>query len=72
MTEKTQKLLNCPFCGLEDKLLDERTVKPSFVFIRCPRCGMSGPRGLSLDQAVSWWNMISRECRHGSGAECDA
>lgn len=75
--EKTNRLLNCPFCGGEALLR-------GFFFVQCIKCGVSTLTYLTEIDAIKAWNTrkpmqniveqleeAMRECRNGLDEDYD-
>lgn len=64
----SHELKPCPFCG-NDILLKKKSAAANHFwhFIECPKCGCSGPKGLSDEHSVRWWDQD--RVNHGEQAE---
>lgn len=49
MTEKTQELLSCPFCGGEAKITGH-----IFFEVKCRRCRVTQPPRYESDAIAAW------------------
>ena len=58
MTDHTEELLPCPFCGTSDLLGFEPSHEGGWTVVKCRKCGCSGSTGLSTSEAeaVAYWN----------------
>lgn len=62
------KIENCPFCN--NSILDLKTEKLSgrlFCHVKCPKCGATGPKGLSPESSILWWNNRSITLQKSQG-----
>ncbi len=48
---------NCPFCD-NDIIESGKSGNGDITFyhLKCPKCGATGPKGLSEEQSIKWWN----------------
>ncbi|MEG0280609.1 MAG: Lar family restriction alleviation protein [Morganella sp. (in: enterobacteria)] len=62
MTEKTQKLKPCPFCGSDDvEILIPYQKKDDSVLIYCFGCDLRIKKS-STPEAITAWNRRSPQC----------
>lgn len=60
MTEKTQKLKPCPFCGGDASYLYKQSSTTWYVF--CGECESSGAESYSETEAIAAWNRRAPQC----------
>lgn len=62
MTEKTQKLKPCPFCGSSDvEILLPYPKKDDSALIYCFGCGLRISRN-SVSEVIATWNRRAPQC----------
>lgn len=60
MTDKTQKLKPCPFCGGDASYLYKQSSTTWYVF--CGECESSGAESYSENDAIAAWNRRAPQC----------
>lgn len=54
--QKQSRVSSCPFCG-SDKLNYNRRLDDNTYRVECRNCDAGGPRGKSMDEATTLWNV---------------
>ena len=62
MTEKTQKLKPCPFCGGKAEASEVRAGDFNYSVVTCGECWAKSPHHVWRQDAIAAWNRRAPQC----------